>query len=138
MSPGALASAIDVSCGTAGGTRTCCCMTRTSTSRVVPRGEHLVSPADGTVVYVERAEPGQPVVVCKRGRSASINDIAREEFERPRILIGIFMSPFDVHYNRAPLAGTVEYTRSTPRIEELLHDVDALAVPVEVAPALPQ
>src|SRR5262249_11597598 len=54
-------------------------------SRVVPPGEHLVSPADGTVVYVKRAEPSEPVVVCKRGRAASINDIARAELRRPRI-----------------------------------------------------
>ena len=82
--------------------------------RTVPVGDHLVSPADGTVVYVKRAEPREPIVVCKRGRSASINDIAREELDQPRILIGIFMSPFSVHYNRAPLAGTVAYTRQYP------------------------
>ena len=32
----------------------------------------------------------------------------------PRILIGIFMSPFSVHYNRAPLAGTVAYKKQYP------------------------
>ena len=82
--------------------------------RVVPAGEHLVSPADGTVVYVKRAEPREPIVVCKQGRAASINDIVREELEWPRILIGIFMSPFNVHYNRAPIGGTVAYKKQYP------------------------
>jgi len=82
--------------------------------RVVPAGEHFVSPADGTIVYVKRAEPQEPIVVCKQGRSASINDIVREELDMPRILIGIFMSPFSVHYNRAPMGGTVAYKKHYP------------------------
>jgi phosphatidylserine decarboxylase len=82
--------------------------------RVVPRGEHYVSPADGTVVYVLRAPPHEPVIVYKRGQAATINDIVREELHLPKILIGIFMSPFGVHYNRAPLAGTLTYKREYP------------------------
>ena len=32
----------------------------------------------------------------------------------PKLLIGVFMSPFDVHFNRAPLDGEVEFVRHHP------------------------
>ena len=47
--------------------------------RNIPRGEHFLSPADGTVVYVKRAAVHEPVIVCKQGKAASINDIAKED-----------------------------------------------------------
>jgi phosphatidylserine decarboxylase len=84
--------------------------------RVVAPGENYVSPADGTVVYVKRVPPSEPVIACKQGKAASINDIVREELHLPKILIGIFMSPLGVHYNRAPLAGTLEYKKQYPAI----------------------
>lgn len=90
-------------------------------SRVIPLGDHFLSPADGTVVYVERAAPGTPVLVCKQGVTASINDIAREELSQPKILIGIFMSPFDVHFNRAPISGTLTETRQYPAVRRNHH-----------------
>jgi phosphatidylserine decarboxylase len=90
-------------------------------SRVIPLGDHFVSPADGTVVYVQRAEPGTPILVCKQGLTASINDIAREELDQPKILIGIFMSPFSVHYNRAPLAAVLTQTRQYPAVRKNHH-----------------
>jgi len=89
--------------------------------RVVPPGENFVSPADGTVVYVKRAKPQEPVIVCKRGMAASINDIAREDLDSPKILIGIFMSPFSVHFNRAPMKGTVTFKRQYPATGRNLH-----------------
>jgi phosphatidylserine decarboxylase len=73
-----------------------------------------VSPADGTVVYVKRVEPGEEVVVIKQGVKATVRDIAREDDGQPKLVIGIFMSPFDVHYNRAPLAGRVTAIRRYP------------------------
>lgn len=76
--------------------------------RTVPVGENIVSPADGTVVYVKSVEPGESVISIKKGLSASIKDILREDVDAPKHLIGIFMSPFSVHYNRAPLSGRVE------------------------------
>jgi phosphatidylserine decarboxylase len=82
--------------------------------RLVPRGDHLVSPADGTVVYAKKLDAADPVIVIKRGVEASINDIIREDIASPKFLIGIFMSPFDVHYNRAPLAGVVQFVRHYP------------------------
>lgn len=76
--------------------------------RTIPAGVNVVSPADGTVVYVKVMEPNDDVIVIKQGVSAKIKDILRQDVESRKVLIGVFMSPFDVHYNRAPLSGTVE------------------------------
>lgn len=82
--------------------------------RRIPEGENIVSPADGTVVYVERLEPGREVISVKSGTEITIEDIVREDVGLPKLLIGVFMSPFDVHYNRAPLASVVEEIRHHP------------------------
>lgn len=76
--------------------------------RVVPIGDHVVSPADGTVVYVRRLMPREDVVMVKKGIVAKLEDILRTDVDGAKWLIGVFMSPFDVHYNRAPLGGRVE------------------------------
>jgi phosphatidylserine decarboxylase len=83
-------------------------------TRQIPQGERITSPADGTVVYVKRLEAREPVISIKRDRKISINEIVNEELEKTRVLIGVFMSPFDVHYNRAPLSGVVDYVRHYP------------------------
>jgi len=82
--------------------------------RVPPAAEGLVSPADGTVVYVKRVEPGAPMVVIKKGVAATVKDIAKEDDGGAKLVIGVFMSPFDVHYNRAPLAGRVGFVHRHP------------------------
>jgi phosphatidylserine decarboxylase len=82
--------------------------------RVTPLGESIVSPADGTVVYVSKVEPQQEVIMIKQGLPATLTDIVREDLAAPKILIGIFMSPFSVHYNRAPLAGKINFIRHHP------------------------
>ncbi len=84
--------------------------------RTPPPREGLVSPADGTVVYVKRVKPGEPVVVIKEGVAATVRDILREDFERDKIVIGVFMSPFDVHYNRVPFDSTVGFVRRHPAV----------------------
>lgn len=63
--------------------------------RVVPEGEELaVSPADGRVVRIEE-------------RPDPLTGEARQ-------CVSIFMSIFNVHVNRAPVAGTVEEVRYWP------------------------
>jgi phosphatidylserine decarboxylase len=83
-------------------------------ARIIPAGENMVSPADGTVVYVKKIQPGADVFVIKQGVSAKISDIVKEELTEPKILIGIFMSPFDVHYNRSPIEGSIGFVRHYP------------------------
>jgi len=82
--------------------------------RVPPAAEGLVSPADGTVVYVKKVEPGADVVVIKQGLAATVRDLVREDSVRTKLVIGIFMSPFDVHYNRVPLDASVAFVRRYP------------------------
>lgn len=82
--------------------------------RTPPPQAGLVSPADGTVVYVKRAAPGEKVWVIKEGLAASVEDILREDVESPKLVIGVFMSPFDVHYNRAPLDARIAFIRRHP------------------------
>ena len=90
-------------------------------SRTSPEGGRILSPADGTVVYVENVLPHEEVIVIKQGMAAAINDIVGEDLAVPKILIGIFMSPFDVHYNRAPLSGRVDYIRHHPAKTRNIH-----------------
>jgi phosphatidylserine decarboxylase len=89
--------------------------------RAVPPGENIVSPADGTVVYVKHQVGNEEVVVIKQGLSARIEDIVREDVASGKTLIGIFMSPFDVHYNRAPMAGKVARVTHYPGRTANLH-----------------
>jgi phosphatidylserine decarboxylase len=89
--------------------------------RVPPPGDSLVAPADGTVVYVEKLAGDRDVIHVKQGLAARLADIVREDQALPKLLIGIFMSPFDVHYNRAPCTGDVEFVRHYPGRGPNLH-----------------
>ena len=64
--------------------------------RLTPAGENIiVSPADGKVVVKEQVnEP--------------------EYLKEERTQISIFMAPFDVHVNRVPVSGVLEYYRYHP------------------------
>ncbi|MCP3729111.1 phosphatidylserine decarboxylase [Sphingomonas sp. MG17] len=64
--------------------------------RVTPQGEGLiVSPADGLVTMIERV-PVPREIAGPEGLN-----------EATRIRVSIFMSVFDVHINRTPVAGTI-------------------------------
>jgi phosphatidylserine decarboxylase len=56
---------------------------------------HIIAPADGKVVVIEEAEEG-------------------EYFKGKRKQVSIFMSPFNVHVNRMPAAGTISYFKYHP------------------------
>jgi len=89
--------------------------------RNAPPGEALLSPADGKVVYVRRVQSKEPVITIKKGQEARIEDILKEDDADPKVIIGVFMSPFDVHYNRAPLSGRVESVAHYPARSRNLH-----------------
>ena len=80
-------------------------------NRNVTVDDHLViSPADGFVLYIVRVRPGEPVFSIKKGKPILLEDLMN--LNDPQLpgegwLIGIYMSPFDVHYNRAPIRGLI-------------------------------
>jgi len=64
--------------------------------RAIPAGEELVlSPADGEIVAID--EVNEPLFI-----------------QGPAVRISIFMSLWDVHVNRSPVAGTVGLVRHVP------------------------
>lgn len=84
--------------------------------RTAPQDENIiVSPADGRVTRIEALEPGNP--------------------SSPTV-VSIFLSPLDVHINRAPLAGKildVTYTKgkfmmATKEQASLLNEQNALTI----------
>lgn len=84
-------------------------------NRVIP-GEmnDIVSPADGRVIYIKELEANQIPVTIKKKRVASIQEITKTDIlEQPCYLIGIAMTLFDVHYNRAPIDGKVVMVKHT-------------------------
>src|SRR5262249_24961268 len=83
-------------------------------ARKAPAGAGVLSAADGTVVYVKTVAPGEDVVSIKQGLAAKLTDLVHEDASHPKLVIGVFMSPFDVHYNRAPVSGSVELVRHYP------------------------
>jgi phosphatidylserine decarboxylase len=78
--------------------------------RIVADDSLVLSPADGFVVYVVRVRPGEAVFAVKHGDPILLDDLMfLEDPKLPRDgwLIGVWMSPFDVHYNRSPIRGRV-------------------------------
>jgi len=65
----------------------------------------------------ERAIPAEPgaIVAPADGTVTDVTDVDEPEFLRgPATRIGIFLSVFNVHVNRAPVAGAVELVRHVP------------------------
>ena len=94
---------------------------RNPARKIPSEGSGILSPADGSIVYVREVAPGEDTITIKQGVKAAINDICREAVSAPKVLIGIFMSPFNVHYNRVPLSGTAVFIRHYPALGKNLY-----------------
>jgi phosphatidylserine decarboxylase len=81
---------------------------------IPPESSGILSPADGTIVYVKHVDARESVISIKKGLEATLSDITREDISRPKTLIGIFMSPFNVHYNRIPVSGEIRFVHHYP------------------------
>jgi phosphatidylserine decarboxylase len=76
--------------------------------RIIPEGDDLIlSPADGRIMYLYPVRGGE--VVCdKQGRRIAIPELAKTDIASASgWLLGIYMTPFDVHFNRAPMDGKI-------------------------------
>lgn len=86
----------------------------------------------------ERQPPTDPnvVVAPADGRVTRVRPVAEESSGRSAMLVSIFLSPLDVHINRAPIAGevtNVSYTRgkflmATNENASLVNEQNALTI----------
>ena len=66
---------------------------------------YFFSPADGIIIYQKRVQPDEPIVEIK-GKPYSLQDSLRDKsYKSESLVIGIFMTFFDVHVNRVPYPG---------------------------------
>lgn len=76
--------------------------------------DYFFSPADGIIIYQQVVQPGECIVEIK-GKAYSLRTAMQDEtFDRQSLVIGIFMTIYDVHINRLPYAGFVSYKQLEP------------------------
>ena len=69
--------------------------------RVTPRDDRLIiAPADGLITLIQKVPPPAELCVADGNGVAGLDPA-------PVARVSIFMSVFDVHVNRAPMAGTI-------------------------------
>jgi len=95
--------------------------------RQAPPGRNVVSPADGRILYVREVEAGAVPNPVKRGVTVPLDDwLGTVAPESGGTLIGIYMTPASVHFNRAPIAGRIFAVSPRPAQGENLSMVRAL------------
>ena len=100
------------------------------------REELIVSPADGTVVYIKEVEDGKFPFAVKNNNTIPLTEFTREELIPDRgIQIGIAMNYLNVHVNRSPIRGVVRMVQAVPgkfaslkHLQSLLENERALLV----------
>jgi phosphatidylserine decarboxylase len=74
----------------------------------------FLSPADGVVLYARELEPNEPLLEIK-GRNYTLRQALRDDdYAQRSLVIGIFMTAYDVHINRIPYSGTLTYRELPP------------------------
>lgn len=70
---------------------------------------YFFPPADGIILYSKQVDPAEAIIDIK-GKSYSLREAMRDVvFNQPCLVIGIFMTFYDVHINRIPYAGNLCY-----------------------------
>lgn len=69
----------------------------------------IVSPADGSVIYIKEIEQGEVPLSIKKGNQFKLEELTQTDLvKNGGYLIGIGMNLLNVHVNRAPVRGRVE------------------------------
>jgi phosphatidylserine decarboxylase len=73
-----------------------------------PRGPFVLAPADGRVLYVTPVHGARVPSPVKDGEPVPLDEWAGDvALETEGTLVGIYMTPLSVHFNRAPVGGVV-------------------------------
>src|ERR1043166_3305095 len=75
---------------------------------------YFFSPADGIILYQRAVRPDECIVEIK-GQAHSLREAMRDpHYGAQSLVIGIFMTFFDVHVNRIPYPGRLSYRELDP------------------------
>jgi phosphatidylserine decarboxylase len=81
---------------------------RSPNRKVTASENEIVSPADGNVLYIKRIEAGETPISIKNGHLNKLEELTKTSLlENPCWLIGINMTPWDVHKNCSPIDGII-------------------------------
>lgn len=71
---------------------------------------HFYSPADGVILYQKVIHNPKEAIVEVKGVNYTLQDVMGDpEYDKPSLVIGIFMSFYDVHINRIPYGGVLTF-----------------------------
>lgn len=76
------------------------------------------APADGVILYQRRVTPDEALVEIKGRRYTLRQALRDDDLDQPCLVIGIFMTMYDVHVNRIPYGGILSY-RALPPLHTL-------------------
>lgn len=99
---------------------------------------YFFAPADGIILYQCQVGPDEAIVEIK-GKAYSLRHALRDpEFNAECLVVGIFMTFFDVHVNRVPYPGQLFYkeldpidTYNRPMLDVEKHLLHELRIPTE-------
>lgn len=75
---------------------------------------YFFSPADGVILYQNTVAPDECLLNIK-GKHYSVRQAIRDEnYNQPSLVIGVFMTFYDVHVNRVPFPGRLSYRQLDP------------------------
>jgi len=88
----------------------------------------IISPADGNILYITKLETNEIPVSIKKGIQATLSEVTQTDLlKTPCWLIGINMTPFDVHKNCAPVEGKIILNKHIKGEFRSLKDANAIA-----------
>lgn len=85
--------------------------------RKIPEASNkIISPADGRVIYIKKIESGMCPISIKKQKKIPLTSYTKFDCleDTDYYLVGIYMSIFDVHYNRSPIEGKIKYQAYLP------------------------
>ncbi|MBU1658182.1 phosphatidylserine decarboxylase [bacterium] len=101
---------------------------------------YFFAPADGVILYCKVVKGDESILDIK-GKAYSLQDAMRkEDYKKKSLVVGIFMTFYDVHINRIPYSGRLSYkeletisSHNLPMLDIEKNLIDALAVNTENA-----